>query len=315
MSQPFFSVITPVYNRQADILGCVQSVFDQTFVDYELILINDGSTDKTLEIIQHLPDDPRLIRISYDQNKGVNYARNRGIERAQGRFIYFLDSDDALATPQSLASIAELITLHPGYAHYLFRVDDRENDPSLPAKSTEYQYTDWLSGKVNGDYAHVITPGSFEGKPFVEAFRAFESLNWLRVVRGLGKGLYLPFTVVSRDRNRADALSLKFRSSDRTARLSRFTYLGQYLAWYADDFRQAGLQGLLDGKVREAVLLGTSLGQHAATTQLINQYVPSSVRRILFHTLNNSLSGAALSWAIEAKSRQNQRKALKEASL
>lgn len=315
MSQPFFSVITPVYNREADITVCAQSVLSQTYTDFELIIINDGSTDQTLDHIQSLQSDTRMNLITYTENRGVNYARNRGMEAAKGRFIYFLDSDDALASANSLADMAEQMEAHPGYEHYLFRVGDRENDPSLPAKSTEYQYTDWLSGKVNGDYAHVITPGSFEGKPFVEAFRAFESLNWLRVVRGVGKGLYLPFTVVSRDRNRADALSLKFRSSNRAARLSRFTYLEQYLAWYADDFRQAGLQGLLDGKVREAVLLGTSLGQHAATTQLIHQYVPSSVRRILFHTLNNSLSGAALSWAIEAKSRQNQRKALKEASL
>jgi len=89
---PTISVIIPAYNAERTILETVESVRQQTFSDFELIVINDGSTDRTLELLNTV-EDPRLKIFSYE-NGGAAVARNRGISHATGDFIAFLDADD-----------------------------------------------------------------------------------------------------------------------------------------------------------------------------------------------------------------------------
>jgi glycosyltransferase involved in cell wall biosynthesis len=93
------SVITPVYNGENTIRETIASVLDQTFADFELIVIDDGSTDGTLEAIASF-DDPRIRVFSY-ANAGQGKSRNRGIELAEGNSIAFIDADD-LWTPDKL---------------------------------------------------------------------------------------------------------------------------------------------------------------------------------------------------------------------
>ena len=85
------SVIIPTYNRGWIIKEAIDSVLAQDFKDFELIVVDDGSTDNTLEIFNSFPYDIKVLRQS---NYGVSAARNRGIAEASGRFIAFLDSDD-----------------------------------------------------------------------------------------------------------------------------------------------------------------------------------------------------------------------------
>lgn len=85
------SVIIPTYNRGWAIRDAVDSVLNQDFSDYELIIIDDGSTDNTMQILDRYGDK---IVVLYQENKGVSAARNRGIAAASGQFIAFLDSDD-----------------------------------------------------------------------------------------------------------------------------------------------------------------------------------------------------------------------------
>ena len=87
------SVIIPTYNREQQILRAVRSVLNQTYQDYELIIVDDGSKDKTAEIIQEIRDD-RIRYISLETNQGVAHARNMGIQEAKYDYIAFLDSDD-----------------------------------------------------------------------------------------------------------------------------------------------------------------------------------------------------------------------------
>jgi glycosyltransferase involved in cell wall biosynthesis len=93
------SIVIPAYNAELTILDTIKSVQKQTFSDWELIIINDGSTDKTLEIVSAIKDS-RIEVFSYE-NKGLSVARNRGISRATADFIAFLDADD-LWTPDKL---------------------------------------------------------------------------------------------------------------------------------------------------------------------------------------------------------------------
>ena len=91
----FFTVIMPCYNEQKFIAQAVKSVLSQTFSDFELIIINDGSTDGSLSVIEHLAKQDRRIQvISNKKNRGFSASRNKGLDLAKGRFVAFLDSDD-----------------------------------------------------------------------------------------------------------------------------------------------------------------------------------------------------------------------------
>lgn len=107
---PTISVIVPAYNAERTILKTIESVQKQSFSDFELIVINDGSTDRTLELLGTIKD-PRIKTFSYS-NGGLPVARNRGISHATGDFITFLDADD-LWTPDKLELQLAALQQHP----------------------------------------------------------------------------------------------------------------------------------------------------------------------------------------------------------
>ena len=92
MKRPFFSVIIPVYNRASFLRVAAESVLMQTFSDYELLIIDDGSTDNTKETVKRFTGG--AVKYIYQKNRGVSSARNKGVKKAKGEFICFLDSDD-----------------------------------------------------------------------------------------------------------------------------------------------------------------------------------------------------------------------------
>jgi glycosyltransferase involved in cell wall biosynthesis len=100
VTAPAISVVMPVYNRAAVVGEAIDSVLQQDFPDFELIVVDDGSTDGTRAVIEAI-DDPRLRYISLPSNAGGNAARNRGVEAATAPLIAFLDSDD-LYLPRKL---------------------------------------------------------------------------------------------------------------------------------------------------------------------------------------------------------------------
>lgn len=92
MSNPKMSVVMPIYNVENFVAEAVQSVLDQTFEDFELICVDDGGSDRSMDIV-HSFEDPR-IKIVYQANRGLAGARNSGIAHAKGQFVALLDSDD-----------------------------------------------------------------------------------------------------------------------------------------------------------------------------------------------------------------------------
>jgi glycosyltransferase involved in cell wall biosynthesis len=107
----FFSVVIPLYNKAHFIAQTLQSVLAQTFIDFEIIIVNDGSTDNSESIVQQF-DDPR-IQYYLRENKGVSAARNFGITMAKADYICFIDADDYWY-PDFLQSIHRNITRFPG---------------------------------------------------------------------------------------------------------------------------------------------------------------------------------------------------------
>lgn len=88
------SVIIPLYNAGDDFRTCMESLITQTWTALEIIIINDGSTDNSVEIAKHYAENYPHVRLLHQANAGASVARNRGIEVATGKYVAFVDADD-----------------------------------------------------------------------------------------------------------------------------------------------------------------------------------------------------------------------------
>lgn len=98
MNNPKISVIVPVYNVEQYLPRCIDSILAQTFTDFELLLIDDGSRDASGRICDEYAEHDARIRVFHQENKGVSVARNLGLDNARGEWIAFVDSDDCVST-------------------------------------------------------------------------------------------------------------------------------------------------------------------------------------------------------------------------
>jgi glycosyltransferase involved in cell wall biosynthesis len=97
LKNTFFTIVVPTYNRAAMLSKAIDSVISQTYTNWELIIVDDGSTDHTKELVENYCNIDNRIRYIYQENEERSAARNNGIEHAKGEFICFLDSDDYYA--------------------------------------------------------------------------------------------------------------------------------------------------------------------------------------------------------------------------
>jgi hypothetical protein len=142
---PFFSTIIPSFNRAALIAQTLDSVLAQEFADNEIIVVDDGSTDGTLDILAGYADRIRLVQ---QPNGGPGAARNRGVEHATGKYVAFLDSDD-LWFPWTLATYKAVIDQNGGPSivtgpHADF-YDGTELDALRPCPPRHRSYADFLA--------------------------------------------------------------------------------------------------------------------------------------------------------------------------
>lgn len=126
------SVVIPLYNKEKQIVKTLQSVFAQTYTDYEIVIVNDGSTDRSADVVESI-NAPR-IRLIHQHNAGVSAARNLGISEACGDYIAFLDADDEWK-PTYLETIIQLINKYPHCyvfaANYEFRNSKEKVTPTI----------------------------------------------------------------------------------------------------------------------------------------------------------------------------------------
>ena len=91
---PSVSIIVPVYNARKTIARCIESIINQEFQDFELLLVNDGSKDDSGQICDSYAAQDKRIRVIHKDNSGVSDSRNMALDLAKGKYIQFLDSDD-----------------------------------------------------------------------------------------------------------------------------------------------------------------------------------------------------------------------------
>jgi len=111
--KPLISVCIPVYNREKFVRGAILSVLNQTYKNFEIIVIDDGSTDSSFKIIQKF-QDPRISIFENGENKGIVYSRNRCLKESSGEFIAMLDSDDTWM-PDKLEKQIRFLKSNPDY--------------------------------------------------------------------------------------------------------------------------------------------------------------------------------------------------------
>ena len=194
MPKPKISVIIPFYNRVDWLLEAIDSVLEQSFIDFEIILIDDGSTENVSRILQY--KDPR-IHYFHQENKGRSIARNNGLQHAQGKYIAFLDADD-LFSKNKLEVQFQYMEQHPDiiltYTSYQ-RIDE---------KST-YISTQYSGSKSYNHYSDLMlscliaTPTVMVNRAFlishniqfpIEVHIGEDSLFWIAVAKaGLIKGI------------------------------------------------------------------------------------------------------------------------------
>ena len=108
-SSPFFSIIIPVYNASSTLSRCLDSVLCQNFQDFEVICIDDGSTDLSWSILgQYVLKDARIKCFS-QLNAGPSVARNKGLDEASGKYVLFVDADDYYYVDHALSVLNETI--------------------------------------------------------------------------------------------------------------------------------------------------------------------------------------------------------------
>lgn len=164
------SVIIPAYNVEEYIRECLDSVVNQTFEDIEIICVNDGSTDSSLDILNEYAANDSRITVITQENKGLSGARNTGLRNASGEYVYFIDSDDyleldALARLYGLAQENDLDLI-------LFKLINFDDDTKETFHTRYYDmdYLEEFAGKVFShteipDYIYKI-PVSIPGKFF-----------------------------------------------------------------------------------------------------------------------------------------------------
>jgi glycosyltransferase involved in cell wall biosynthesis len=189
MSQfPFFSIIIPTYNRAAFIEATLQSVFEQTYPHYEIIVIDNCSTDNTEELLRPFIKANQIQFIKHEENYERARSRNTGMDAAKGDFVTFLDSDDFMY-PTNLADAAEYARTRPESKcfHNLYELVDADRNviysfkfPSLENQTKAITRGNFMS--CIGDFIHreIYTQYRFDTRPEVTGSEDWDF--WLRVL-------------------------------------------------------------------------------------------------------------------------------------
>jgi glycosyltransferase involved in cell wall biosynthesis len=177
------SVVIPAYNRESTIRRAVISVLDQTYSDLEVLVVDDGSTDGTEEVLRQI-SDPRLRYIKADENRGACAARNIGIVAAQGEWVAFQDSDDSWHADK-LEKQMETLQVHKADIVFcgmrLIR-GDGTNGPTVPAPSLPqrfYSYEALLRESIASTQVIMGRRDCFLAEPFDEQMPRMQDWDFI----------------------------------------------------------------------------------------------------------------------------------------
>jgi glycosyltransferase involved in cell wall biosynthesis len=181
MPDPTFSIVITTYNRARIVCRCIDACLTQTFGDFEVVVVDDGSGDDTRAVLAERYDDPRLRLVAHETNRGINPSRHTGASSARGEWVVIVDSDDELK-PGALARLHELIAELPEGVRVLRSRqlhDDGQITPSF-VPDGPYGYEGrirWAEAEGGNDAARCIRRAVFAETPYIDGRRgAMETL-------------------------------------------------------------------------------------------------------------------------------------------
>jgi len=183
---PLISIILATYNRANLLPRAISSVLTQTYQNFELIVINDGSTDSIEEVVRSF-NDRRIVYYKHPENKGVLAARNTGFDLSKGKYLVLLDDDDELL-PEALETVVKKFEelLPKGIKIIWFDSIDVEKG-KISGYGIEKEglvtYRDYICGKIHGDYWIVFCRDVIGEDRFDERLWGHESILWLKLHR------------------------------------------------------------------------------------------------------------------------------------
>ncbi|HKT83751.1 MAG TPA: glycosyltransferase family 2 protein [Solirubrobacterales bacterium] len=181
MSRPTFSIVITTYNRAGIVCRCIDACLAQTDGDFEIVVVDDGSTDDTQAVLRERYDDPRLRLVAHEANRGINPSRHTGASEACGEWVVVVDSDDELL-PGALARLRELIAALPEGVRVLRARqlhDDGHVTPSfVPDGPYDYEgRIRWAEAEGGTDAARCLQRAVFAETPYIDGRRgAMETL-------------------------------------------------------------------------------------------------------------------------------------------
>jgi glycosyltransferase involved in cell wall biosynthesis len=175
MSDPTFSIVITTYNRARIVCRCIDACLAQTFSDFEIVVVDDGSGDETLAVLAERYDDPRLRVVAHESNRGINPSRHTGASKARGEWVVVVDSDDE-PIPEALARLHELIEDLPPEVRVLRSRqlhDDGHITPSF-VPDGPYGYEGrirWAEAEGGSDAARCLRRAVFAATPYIDGRR------------------------------------------------------------------------------------------------------------------------------------------------
>lgn len=186
MNEPLVSIITPVYNAEQFLSETIESVKNQTYQNWEMILVDDCSKDNSADIIKEFQNtDDRIKYIRLEKNSGASVSRNTGITNAKGRFIAFVDSDDIWNPDKLEKQVSYMLENKVGFTFTSYRYMKENGEPTnkVAKAPQKIDYNGLLKNTIIGCSTVVIDRdivGSFE-MPLVR--RGQDTATWLKILR------------------------------------------------------------------------------------------------------------------------------------
>lgn len=169
-SNPQFSIIIPVYNTIKELPRCIDSITEQQTDDYEVILVDDGSTDGSSQFCDELVLKNKRIKCIHQKNSGAAEARNTGISAANGEYLMFVDSDDMWNDKKALSDIKNIICNNPGIDLVCFGVEILDEDGSI-VKIRKPELYDGISNTKEEILKHLVYTNQYFSASYVKVIR------------------------------------------------------------------------------------------------------------------------------------------------
>lgn len=159
---PLLSVIVPIYNVEKYLKQCIESVIKQKLESYELILVDDGSTDSSKRICDEYFENNTNIKVFHKKNEGASGARNYGLKKASGKYVLFLDSDDWWNPQIDLNMMLEYAVQHPKIEMFLFTSYDFIEGKGYFQRNEHKNLKDIDTSSVKSFYRSLLNNGNLE---------------------------------------------------------------------------------------------------------------------------------------------------------